>query len=178
MSRSKSKKKSKSNDFILTTKGHATEFGWDNRSLRIFGSLPKAGVGPETGILVVALGYANPPENPYYLKLRRALADLFNVICVGVEILGTCAQRTRELRLGLFNPKSFQQQIPKLATPDQIARSMIDGQIHLRLLLNQLHGKDLSSMFFLKKPCRMAAPMIILITGWCKPWMCLPVFMR
>lgn len=136
-------------NFILSTKGHATEFGYDNRTLRIFGALPKAGVGPNTGVLVVALGWANPPENPFFFKLRRALADYFDVICISVEILGTCSQRSKKQLWKIFDPEKFIRQLPKLATPDQIERCQKNGQIHLPALINELRGQDLSEHLYL-----------------------------
>lgn len=138
-------------EFVLSTPGHMTEFGYDGRTLRVFGALPSAGVGGNTGILVVSLGKANPPENPFYFKLRRALADAYDLVCLGVEILGTCAQRTRKMELGLVSPEKFYSAFPCIATSGKSGNCLPKEVIHLPSLVKKLSGRDLSEYVYFKE---------------------------
>ncbi len=129
--------------FSLSLPAHPTEFGTERPPLEVLGARPKAGLRATTGLLVITLGFATPPENPFYRKLRQALADLYDLVVLGVSYLGTRAKRTRTLHREVDVEPLLKRVVARHGR-DGLRRCTTPDGLDFAAVLDTLRGEDLS----------------------------------
>lgn len=135
-------KRKQRQDFLLETVAHPTENGVKRKPLKIYGAVPSKNINSNTGILILTLGFCMPPENPFYIRLRRALADIYDLVVIGVEVMGTRCKSNRKLIPHLTDRDTLYDKI--FARGRKIPLHQ-NGTLNFNEVYSILGGEDLSN---------------------------------
>ncbi len=84
-------------------KSHPDELFNSPRVIKYYMFIPENGVNQKTGLLGIHTGYNVDPSLLFFKKLRRYLANKYNLITFSVEYLGMKAVKTRRLFVRSFH---------------------------------------------------------------------------
>ncbi len=132
-------------DFRIQVPAHPTEYGVLRDPLTVHGATPAAGLDARTGLLLVTLGFATPPEVLFFVKLRRRLADLYNLVVIGVDYLGTRTKRTRTTQWRA-DVDALIDRVHDRHGAEEAARCREPGGRQPERMLRLLAGSDLSDV--------------------------------
>ena len=138
-------------EIMLECFAHPTEFGETREPLHVYCAVPNAGVDADTGVLLMALGFAKPAETRLYQKMRRTLADQFNVVCVGVNYLGTNCLKGRKISIHDFDRAETHAHCERTFGDDaaEIIAGVEDGD--LNTVLYRSKGLDLRGILYMQE---------------------------
>lgn len=78
-----------SNEAVLTCRSQPHEFSTTDREIKYYVKGPDKGPSPNTGVMLVIHGQAEHPNMHYYKNIRHEWANLYNVVTISIEYLGT-----------------------------------------------------------------------------------------
>ncbi len=131
-----------------------SELGTEVRQVSVHADRPRAGIGPDTGLMVIQLGYATDPAGPFFRKLRRAFADRYDCVCIGVAYLGTAAAGRRTLSVAHLDLAGVLSLLPP-----HVARGLLAGGApELGQVLVACRGHDLQDHLVVQETLAALGP--------------------
>lgn len=102
-----------SKEYKITINAHPSIYDPKDRKINVYFSEPENGVNKDTGVLLLISGYIASAESKVYIKMRKKLADTYNLVTVQCNYFGYEFMQVPDFNNLVFNRKEINKYFDK-----------------------------------------------------------------